>query len=189
MSTQTGDISNQVEAVIAGMKNRRKMFLVFGIIMMVLGVLAIALPHGATIAIEVLIGWLLIFGGIAQFVHAVGSHGARGLALKIAWSILYFIVGAVLLAKPFQGAVSLTLLLAALFFFGGIFKAVASFQIRSTPGWGWLLFSGIAAMVLGIIIWAGWPGDASWVLGLIVGIDLIFGGFWMIMFANGLRRV
>ena len=188
MSTQTGDISNQVEAVIAGMKNRRKMFLVFGIIMMILGVLAIALPHGATIAIEVLIGWLLIFGGIAQFVHAVGSRGARGVALKIIWSILYLIVGAFLLTNPFQGAISLTLLLAVLFFFGGIFKVVTSFQIRTSPGWGWLLMNGIAAVVLGIIIWAGWPGDAGWVLGLLVGIDLIFGGFWMITFANGLRK-
>lgn len=188
MSTQAGDISNQVEAVIAGMKNQWKMFLVVGIIMIVLGVLAIALPHGATIAIEVLIGWLLIFGGIAQFIHAIGSRRANGVALNIIWSLLYFIVGALLLANPFQGAISLTLLLAALFVFGGIFKVITSVQIRTSPAWGWLLLSGIAAIVLGIIIWAGWPGDAGWVLGLLVGIDLIFGGFWMIMFANGLRK-
>jgi len=188
MSTRAGDISGQVEAALAGMKNQWKLFLAIGIIMMVLGAVAIALPHAATVAIEVIIGWLLVFGGIAHLIHAVSSRAARGLWLRILWSILYFAVGALLLAYPLQGAVSLTLLLAALFFLGGIFKAATSVQIRQTPGWGWLLVSGIAAIVLGIIIWAGWPGDAGWVLGLIVGIDLIFGGFWMIMFANGLKK-
>ena len=88
-----------------------------------------------------------------------------------------------MLGHPIAGVLTLTMILAAFFVVEGIFKIVMAIQMRSMPNWGWMFISGLIALVLGGLIWVGWPATAAWVIGLLVGIDLIFGG-WAMMFIS-----
>ena len=154
-----------------------------GICMVVLGIAAICLPMFATLAVEVVIGWLLIVGGIINAIHAFSTKEKGGSVMNILGAILFVVVGALLLTHPVAGVLTLTLILAAFFLIEGIFKIIMALQMRSTPNWGWMFVSGLIALVLGGLIWAGWPATATWVIGLLVGIDLIFGGWAMLFIA------
>ncbi len=164
-------------------------FLGLGISLVVLGVLAISMPLVATLAIELLIGWLLIVAGAVEIVSAIGSQRGLGLLWSLLWGVLYLAVGVMLLAYPLSGMLTLTLLLAILLVAEGIFKIVLSVQYRALGNWGWALFSGIVSLVLGGLIWSRWPCDAAWVIGLLIGIDLIIGGWAMMMLSMDARRL
>ena len=154
-----------------------------GICMVVLGIAAICLPMFATLAIEIIIGWLLIVGGIIHAIHAFSTKEHGGSVMNILGAILYVVVGALLLTHPVAGVLTLTLILAAFFLVEGVFKIIMAFQMRSMPNWGWMFVSGLIALFLGALIWIGWPATAAWVIGLLVGIDLIFGGWAMLFIA------
>jgi uncharacterized membrane protein HdeD (DUF308 family) len=101
--------------------------------------------------------------------------------------VLYGLVGLILLAFPLRGVLTLTLLLAILFMVAGSFKIALALYINPLPSWGWLLFSGVISAFLGILIWTGLPGTAKWAIGLLVGIELLFNGWSMTMFAFSIR--
>jgi len=162
--------------------------LALGILMIVLGVVAIAVPLMAALAIELLLGWLLVIGGIGQGIHAFSSREGKGFWLELLLAALYLGIGIMLLAYPVGGIVTLTLLLAAFFIAEGIFKIVMGLQLRPAPNWGWILTSGILALLLGALIMLEWPSAALWAIGLLVGVDLIFGGWSLIMLSLTLRR-
>lgn len=159
-----------------------------GICMVVLGIAAVVLPMVATLAIEVIIGWLLIIGGIVHAVHAFSAKQWGGSVINIMAAILYVVVGVLLLGHPVAGILTLTLILAAFFLVEGAFKIVMALQMRSMPNWGWMFVSGLIALVLGVFIWMGWPATAAWVIGLLVGIDLIFGGWAMLFIALSVKN-
>ena len=94
-----------------------------------------------------------------------------------------------LLQFPLRGVLTLTLLLIALFIFAGMFKIALSIHLRPLSSWGWLMFSGIVSICLGIIIWMGLPGTAKWAIGLLVGIELLFSGLTMTMFAMSIKNM
>lgn len=110
-----------------------------------------------------------------------GSVGALG-------AILYMVVGVLMIVRPAAGALSLTLLIGAFFLAGGLFRIVAAIAGRP-PYWGWLLLSGIVTLLLGLLIVAEWPASGLWVIGMFLGIDLLFSGTSLIMFAFGLRNL
>lgn len=174
--------------VIDAVKKNRKWLLWLGVIMIVLGWVAVVVPNVATFAIENLIGWLFAFGGMALGVHAFYTRKTRSFVLQLLGAFFYVIAGIVLFAYPLTGVITLTVVLAVLFTVGGIFRIAAAFQLRNVPNWGWLLLNGIITLILGILIWTNLPGSATWVLGLIVGIDMLFTGFWMVMFSMGLKK-
>ena len=156
-------------------------FLGAGIILIFLGTAAITVPLVAAIAIEVLFGWLFVVGGFVTGIHSFRALNSGKCILRLLCGILYLAIGIILLGYPMQGVLTLTFLLAILFIFEGIIKVAVAVQLRSTPNWGWMLASGIAALILASIVFSGYPGSATWVLGLIVGINLIFNGWTMIM--------
>lgn len=158
-------------------------FLALGTVLIVLGIVALSLPAMVTLGIELLLGWLLVIGGVAQAVHALAARKSAAFFLTLLSAVLYLGVGVLLLAYPLQGILTLTLVLGTFFMIEGIFKIMLALRLRSTPNWYWLLISGIVALLLGAIIWAWWPGDAPWVIGLLVGIDMIFSGWSMVMIA------
>jgi len=162
---------------------------VLGILLVALGVLAIAVPNVSTLAVETFIGCLILFGGFAHLFHAFRPERWQGFLLDVAIGGVFVATGALLLLFPLQGELTLTLILAAAFAAEGIFKFVAFFQLRSQPGAGWLIFSGAIALGLGILIGSEWPSAASWVLGLFVGIDLVFGGWTLIVLSISARRL
>ncbi len=159
-----------------------------GVVVMILGLAAILLPFVATMAIEILLAVILIVAGVTQGVHAFKSQQPKGLALRLFAAALYGIVGILLLAFPLSGALTLTLLLAVLFAVVGAFKVALALHIRPFPSWGWLMFSGLLAIALGTLIWMGLPGTATWAIGLLVGIELLFSGWTMIAFGISVRR-
>jgi uncharacterized membrane protein HdeD (DUF308 family) len=117
--------------------------LALGILMIILGVIAMAAPVVATIAVQIMLGWLLVISGIAEGIHAFMAKGWRGFLLELLSAVLYLGVGILLLVAPLQGALALTMVLAAFLLVEGIFKIITAFRVRDHRGWGWLLASGI----------------------------------------------
>jgi uncharacterized membrane protein HdeD (DUF308 family) len=161
--------------------------LALAIIMILLGLMAIATPVYATFAVQVLLGWILVIGGIAHGIHAFTARGWGGVVLELLSALLYLAVGALLLVNPVEGALALTIVLAAFLVVEGIFKIVMAWRVRAHPRWGWLLASGILSLVLGALIWAQWPSSGLWVIGLLVGVHLLFTGWALIMLALAAR--
>ena len=157
--------------------------LALGILMIILGVVAMAAPVVATIAIQVMLGWLLVISGIAEGIHAFMVKEWRGFLLELLSAVLYLGVGLLLLVDPLKGAVALTLILGVFLLVVGIFKIITALRVREHRGWGWLLASGIVSVVLGVMIWAQWPASGLWVIGLLVGIQLLFTGWSLVMLA------
>lgn len=161
--------------------------LALGILMLILGVLLIGAPMVATLAVQIFLGWILLIGGIAQGIHAFMVREWRGFMLELLSGILYLVVGILLLNNPVQGALALTLVLAIFLVVEGIFKIVMGFQVRGHDGWVWLVASGVLSLILGAMIWSEWPSSALWVIGLLVGIQLLFTGWSLIMLALAAR--
>lgn len=149
-----------------------------GILMTLLGAVAIVYPAITSVSVVYLLGAVLAVGAVVQLVHAFSVRNWKGFFWHLLIAAVYAIAGVMLLVYPLGGLITLTLVLALYFFISGILKIVLSISARhSTTGWGWMLFSGILALVLGVLIWASWPIGSLWFIGLLVGIDLIVGGF------------
>lgn len=157
----------------------------FGLILLVWGIFAVAYSIFFTFVSVFVIAWLLLIGGVIEAIHAIRHH-EQHVVLYTVEALLAIVAGILLLKSPTAGALVITLLLATYFIVSGILRIAAALMLR-TPNWGWSLFSGLLAVVLGILVWGGWPMTAFWVLGLFVGINLIFIGWSRIMLALALR--
>lgn len=158
-------------------------FKIYGVILVLLGAVAIVLPGIATLATTITVGWLLIAGGIFGLISVFQSGtSSPGFWWNLLTAILCVLAGIVLLARPIAGVLTLTIILAAYLLATGVTKGIMAFHYRSVipKAWAWMLFSAIVDIALGIIIIAGLPGSAVWVLGLMVGINLLFTGVALI---------
>jgi uncharacterized membrane protein HdeD (DUF308 family) len=162
-------------------------FLAFGIVLIGLGVAAVSAPLVATLTAELLFGWLLVLSGIAHGFHAFKARNWKGSLLQILLGVFSSAVGVMLLIYPLRGVLTLTLVLATFFLAEGAAKIMMAVQLRSTPKWGWLLVSGLLALLLGVLIWVEFPSTAAWVLGVLLGIDLLFSGVVLVMLALAYR--
>ncbi len=153
-----------------------KFFLAEGAFFIILGIAAIIVPQIFTIAIALFIGWLLLLGGIVQIARAIRFIAMPGFNLWIFIGILQVIIGYYLVAQPAKGALTLTMLMTLFFAMEGIAKISLAFMMRPLAHWGWVFFSGFTALMLSVVVWAGWPGTAAWVLGMLLGINMIFLG-------------
>jgi len=170
-------------------RDRWGWFLALGVALIVLGAIAIALPGLTSLGVTIMLGWLLLIGAIVQAVHAFTVPRWSGFTIGIITAVLYGIVGVLLLSNPLAGMLTLTIVLAAYFAIEGICKIVLSIQMKKlSKSWGWVLFSGLVSLALAAIIWAALPGDAFWVLGLLVGINFIFSGWATVMLALAVNR-
>lgn len=158
-----------------------------GVLMVILGIVAIARPVYATIASTLVFGWLFIVAGIAQIVYAFRSRGAGQIIWKLLLGVLYLGAGIIVLSNVFSGAIALTLVLGITIFVQGVIQVILAFEIRPARNWGWVLLGGILGIILGIFIWSEWPFNAIWLLGLWVGINLLSDGIWMITITSAPR--
>jgi uncharacterized membrane protein HdeD (DUF308 family) len=167
-----------------------RMFLVEGIILLVLGFAAIVLPPLAGIATTIILGWLFLIGGIVGLVSTFGARHAPGFVWALLSALIAIIAGGVLLWNPLEGLITLTYVLIAFFIADGILMIVLALSHRRALSgrWEWMLVNGIIDLVLAAVIIAGLPGALLWALGLLVGIDLVFGGSSMIAMALAARR-
>jgi uncharacterized membrane protein HdeD (DUF308 family) len=165
------------------------MFLVEGIVLVLLGAAAIVLPVIATLAFTLLIGWLFLLSGVVGLITTFWMRNAPGFWWSLVSAVVGIAAGAVLISWPITGTVSLTLVLIAFFIVEGIVTLMYAFEHRAqlSGRWGWMLASGIVDLILAGIIFAGLPGTATWALGLLVGINLLFGGTAMIGMALAAR--
>lgn len=161
-------------------------FFFMGLTMIILGFLAIGSSFFVTILTVALIGVFLMVGGILQVVNAFYSGRWSGFLLHVVLGILYLVVGFMLLDAPMLNAITLTFLLASFFIVIGLLRIIGALTTHF-PGWGWSLFNGMITFLLGVLIYKHWPSSGLWVIGLFVGIEMVFAGWYWIMFASGLR--
>lgn len=173
MSQTQSPAAALVEGAIA---EHRTWFIVLGIVLLLLGIVAIIFPFMTTIAVKIMIGWLFLIGGVVQIIHAFSTQKWSSFFFNLLVGILYVFAGGWLAFFPFTGILTLTIFLAAMFIVQGILEFGMAFKMRPQSGWGWMLFSGIVAILLGILIFGGLPGTAVWAIGLLVGINLLSSG-------------
>ena len=162
--------------------------IVLSVLMIAAGVLAIAVPAIAGVAVTALVGWLLVFSGLLHLVFAWRGSRASAVLWEVLIAVVYGAIGFYLLLSPVAGLASLTLAIALYLLFEGIVEFVMSFQLRPAPGSGWLLVDGIITLVLAVMIWSTWPSSALWVVGTLVGISMFFSGITRLMLSLALRR-
>jgi uncharacterized membrane protein HdeD (DUF308 family) len=162
-------------------------FLALGIVQILAGMLAVGFAFSATLASVVTLGVLLLIAAGAQMAAAIWARDWSGFFLFLLVGILYAIAGFLTLQHPLLAAEGLTLMLAAAFLVGGVFRIVVAVAERF-PYWGWVLCNGIITALLGIAIWQQWPASGLWVLGMFVGIDLIVNGVTWSFLAVGVRN-
>ena len=157
-----------------------------GVVLILIGLLAISSPLVPTLATVLFIGGFLLAGGVLQVVAAFASLRSRGFFVHLLAGVLEVVLGFLMVSRPGLAAGVLTLLLAAMFFVGGLVRIIAALSHRF-HNWGWVLLNGVVTFVLGILIWQGWPDSATWVIGLFVGIELLFSGWSCVMLGLALR--
>jgi uncharacterized membrane protein HdeD (DUF308 family) len=154
-------------------------FLVFGIALVLIGIVAIGRAVAATVVSMLFFGWLLVIAAGIEVVQAIMVGKWAGLYHHWLGAILFGVLGALIVWRPLVTAEILTLLMGAFFLVAGLFQLITPFVV-SLPEWGWHVLNGIITLVLGILILAQWPVSGLWVIGLFVGIELIFyGGAWI----------
>jgi uncharacterized membrane protein HdeD (DUF308 family) len=179
------------EAVLDSVRKHWGLFLVEGIVLLVLGIAAIVVPPLATLAFTIFLGWLFLISGIAGLITTFWMRKDPGFWWSLLSALLGIAAGIVLLIAPVSGVVSLTLILIAFFIIEGVVSIMYALDHRSDlpGGWVWMLFSGIIDLVLAAMIFAGLPGTAAWAIGLLVGINMLFGGVALIAMALHARRL
>lgn len=185
------DIEQMQGAVATSLHEHWVFFLVEGIILVILGLAAIVIPRIATLTVEILFGWLFLISGLVGLITSFWMRHAPGFWWSLVSAILGIAVGIVLLLRPLSGVLSLTLVLIAFFVIEGVASIMFALEHkRELSGrWGWMLASGIIDLILAAIILAGLPGTAAWAIGLLVGINMVFGGTALIAMALHAREI
>jgi len=163
-------------------------FLGLGILLIVLGIIALVYTAAATLATLLVLGWLMFFSGIVEAVHAIHARGWRGVLLHVAGGALGVVTGLLVVTHPVADAVALTLLFASFLTVIGTFRLIAAIWLRYRS-WGWSFFDGVITLVLGLLLWAGMPWSGFWFLGLALGIALIMRGWSSIMFSFAVHAI
>ncbi len=173
--------------LLGGIKDNAKLAITIGIILIIVGVLAIAAPLAAGVSITIMVGTLLIIGGIGECFLAfqAGAFG-RGLLIFIVGALMA-VAGFYMVSQPVAGLAAITLFLTAYFIVSGIIEIIAAVQIRPSSGWGWMLFNGIVTLVLGILLWRQFPLSGAWAVGVLFGIKMIFSGWTLVFIGNAVE--
>ena len=179
------------QALTQSVREHWKLFLVEGIVLVVLGVLAIIVPQIATLAVAIFLGWLFLISGVAGLVTTFMARHAPGFWWSLLSAVLAVAAGLLLLARPVVGAVSLTLLLIVFFIIEGVASIMFALDHRrQLPGsWGVMLLSGIVDLLLAGMVFFGLPSSAEWAIGLLVGINMVFGCVALIAMALHARNL
>lgn len=171
-----------------GLRHNWGWFLALGAVLMLLGMFAISAAWVATLATMLVFGTIMIVAGSIEAVVAFAAPRWSGFFLHLLNAVLSLVVGALAIARPGAAAAGLTLLIAAFFLIGGFFRIAAAVSLRF-PNWGWEVLGGSITLLLGAMIAAEWPESALWVIGLFVGVDLIFRGWTWVMLSFAVKRL
>lgn len=168
-------------------KRRSTWTIVMGIVIVLLGLLLIAHPFAAATLMTLMLGWVLILVGVAQFVFALHSGSAGRFFLKALSAVLFILAGIALAFFPVTGLATLTVLLGIFLLIEAGVLMVTAFHMRPIKGWGWFLFDGLASLLLGVLILAHWPSSTVWAIGTLIGFAVLMSGFTRLMIASRIR--
>lgn len=164
-------------------------FKAVAVVFIILGIMAIVEPAVAGLAVTILVGWLLIFGGLAHFIAAFGIGGKWRVFWQLALGTIYIIGGAYFLTHTLLALGTLTLFLAGIILAEAVLALIAYFSMRSAGGAGWLLVNALFALVLAGLIWTNWPSSSVWAIGTLVGVNLLMTGISRLMLGSAGRRL
>lgn len=159
------------------------------VLMILAGLVAIASPAAAGIAVSILVAWLLVISGCAHLVFGWHMRTTRGFLWELLVGVLYLFIGIYLLMHPVAGLASLTIALAIYLVMESILEFALGFILRPLPGTGWLLFDGLVTIILAAMIARSWPSSSEWVIGTLVGISMIFSGTSRLAISLAARRL
>jgi uncharacterized membrane protein HdeD (DUF308 family) len=182
------DIDTAIAAAKRAIADNWGWFLALGILLVVAGIAAIAFPLLSTIAAKIALGWIFLASGLVLIVHAFSIKRWGGFLMSLLLGVLYLVAGGWLAFFPLTGIITLTILLAALFLAEGVLEVITAFRVRPHEGWAWLLFSGLVAVAVGVMIAYELPSSAAWAIGLLVGVNLLSTGVSFIVLALAGRR-
>lgn len=169
---------NEIENMI---KTGSRVGTTWGIIVIILGMFCIAVPWITGLGVTMMLGVALIATGIAQFFYVFKSNSFGSGAMRFIFSLFATLAGIALLLLPGIGLVTITISLAVWFIVDGIWALISGFRWRPFDGWGWMVFSGIASIILGGMVFYEFPVSALWLVGMMVGIRLLLAGWTMIV--------
>ncbi len=163
--------------------------LAIGILLIVLGIGAIAIPAVSTIFAETWIALILVSAGVGKSIYAFQTRTQdSGFIWKLLLGILYAATGVMLFVYPLTGVLTLTILLGSFLLTEGTFESILAFRLRPQPNWTWVLGNGVITLLLGVMIWFQWPFDAPWLIGTLVGASVLFSGISRIMLSVKARQ-
>ena len=175
------------QSITDDVKKRSAWSIAMGTLTAVLGVFLVIYPFATAMITTVLLGWILVLVGIAQFVFALHTHTVGNFFLKVLLGILYAVAGIALAFLPIEGVIVLTGVLGTLLLIQAGMLTVTAFQMKPLDGWGWYLADAIASLLLGILIFVKWPNSSMWAIGMLVGVAVLVGGISRIMLAAKIR--
>lgn len=161
--------------------------IVWPVIMIVVGMLALWLPIASSIGVARLLGWLMVFDAVFQLIHAFRSEGVGHIVWKVLVALIFLVAGIYFLMHPFLAVAVVTLALAAFFLVEGLVDVFAFFATHKAGASYWILLNGIVSIILAVMIWRHWPTGSLWVLGVLVGIGLLMTGTSRLMMALAIR--
>jgi uncharacterized membrane protein HdeD (DUF308 family) len=177
-----------VKSEMQEVREHRTWFLVMGILLVIIGTIALGSAIGVTIVSMIFLGWILIFSGVLEIIHGIIRRRWKGFFLNLLGGVLYAIAGVVILSHPTIAAITLTLLIAMVFLAAGTFRLVVA-ATTAIQHRGWLVFNGVISVILGLLILKSWPASGLWVIGLFIGIDVIVDGWTEVMLALSERSL
>ena len=155
--------------------------ILWGVLLIVFGMVAVGLPLLAAVAVNALVAWLIMLAGVVHLMLAFRAHGAGSKIWKLLVGVAYVCFGVYLIARPLLGVASLTLLLASLFLIEGILDIVLYVKMRPIRGSIWVVIDGIVTLLLGLMIYMQWPSSSAWAIGTLVGVSMIISGVARVM--------
>lgn len=162
--------------------------MIWGILMLICGFLAIGIPFASGIGVAIVIGWLLLISAVWHLLFGIRSGGVGSVLWQILLAIVYGAAGLMLTLRPLAGLAWLTLVLATFLLIEAVLEFMLFFKIRRRTNAGWVLVDAIITLVLGILIWAHWPFSSVWAIGTLVGVSLIFSGISRLMLSSATSR-
>ncbi|MGA8301166.1 MAG: DUF308 domain-containing protein [Terriglobales bacterium] len=162
--------------------------ILWGVSLIILGMLAVGMPFLAAVAVNVFVAWLIVLAGVLHLSVAFQKREAGSVIWRLLIGLAYVCFGGYLIAHPALGVASLTLVLASLFLIEGILNVALFFKVREVQGSSWFLFDGIITLLLGLLIYVQWPSSSAWAIGTLVGISMIISGITRVMLSLTVRK-
>lgn len=182
------DENDSLDRIPVSLRRNSGWLLALGVILVILGSIGLGMVVGLTLVSVLFLGILLVIAGLSQFIDVFKSKNWSGSIWHALIAILYLFAGVVIIYDPFLASSILTALIASVLIVIGVIRLIMAFSLRGASGWGWLVFAGLIAIALGILILMQWPWSGLWVIGLFIAIEMIVNGWAYIFMALSFRR-